>query len=266
MAKTKNPKKTKIQSLARSRYKNEFFLKALGEHCRALRIKKGYSIDRLAKEANQLSPASVHRLERGLADSQILVLVRYAEALDVPLMELFTFLKDRPELQRDPRIIPYEENNQQPSGYVPVYPLRVAAGKFANPQDLSTVEPLGWIDAGIRGNSQDYFATFVNGESMAPRIENGSLCLFRNYRGGTRQGRVFLIQARGFKDTETGESFVIKKYVRQTPRKESSSEDGDSTVVHLVSENPKFPPIVLVGLSDDEIHTIAEFVRILPKA
>ncbi len=244
----------------RSRYKNEAFLKTLGKHCRKLRVQRGYSIDRLAKESNQLSPSSIDRLERGLADSQILVLLRYAEVLGLTLLDLFAFLKEAPQFQKDSRILPYEEGTKAPMGFVPVFSLKVAAGKFSESSETE-VTPLGWIDASIKGSTKDYFACFVNGDSMSPRIENGSLCLFKKYQGGSRQGKIFLIQARGLNDTETGESFVVKKYMRQTPARAENADQP--AVIHLISENSRFSPIVLVGLSDEEVQAIAEFIRVL---
>jgi len=245
----------------RKRYKNDRFLKALGENCRKYRHQKGYSIDRLAKESEQLSPATIDRLERGLADSQILVLYRYAEVLGIPLIDLFSFVQNISK-HTDARIIPFEDGARPPASYVPVYPLTVAAGIFSTSEEAQGVQPVGWIDAGIRANTQDYFATFVTGDSMKPRIENGSLCLFKKYSGGTRQDRIYLIQARGLKNPETGESFVVKKYSRQTTR--PSTTDSDSTVViHLLSENPKYEPIVLSAVSDDDVQTLAEFIRVL---
>lgn len=251
----------KTKRTTRTRYKNIPFLKALGQHCKRLRIQRGYSIDRLAKESDQLSPASIDRLEKGTADSQTLVLVRYAETLGLSLLDLFAFLRNSPELVKDSRIIPYEENIKPPSGFVPVYPLKVAAGKFANDEDSASIQPLGWIDANLKSSSPDFFACFIHGESMEPLIKDGSLCLFRRYSGGSRQGKVFLIQARGLKDNETGESYVIKKYQRQTPTR--SSDQDEPAIIHLISENSKFSPIVLVGLSDEEVQTIAEFIKIL---
>lgn len=248
------------KTIKRNRYKNSSFLKALGEHCRKLRVQRGYSIDRLSKESDQLSTSSIDRLERGLGDSQILVLVRYAEVLNLNLLDLFAFLKDSPQLHKDSRIIPYEEGIKAPMGYAPVFPIRVAAGKFSDEVEVST-NPIGWVDAGIKGSSKDHFACFISGQSMSPRIENGDLVLFKKYQGGTRQGKIFLIQARGLHDTETGDSFVVKKYMRQTPSRSESQEKP--AVIHLISENPRFPPIVLVGLRDDEIQTIAEFVKVL---
>lgn len=260
MAKARS-NKTKSSPVKRTRYKNDLFLKTLGEHCRRLRLQRGYSIDRLSKEGDQLSPASIDRLEKGQADSQILVLQRYADTLGLNILDLFAFLKESPDLSKDSRVIPYEEGSKAPLGYVPLYPLKVAAGRFSQGIDHTELPPVGWVDARLKGNTEDHFASFVTGESMEPKIEDGALCLFRRYTGGTRQNRIFLVQARGLKSHETGESFVVKKYLRQTPRRES--DEDPSSVVHLISENPRFPPIVLVGLNDEEIETIAEFVRVL---
>lgn len=253
-----------MAKVKKKRYKNALFLKALGQYCRQMRTQRGYSIDRLAKVSKQLSPGTIDRLERGLADSQILVLLRYAEALNCSLLDLFLFVKDSPEFSvfQDQRIIPYEEGSGPPPRHIPVYPIRVVAGLFHQTESYENVEPLGWVDANIRGNTEDYFATFIQGDSMSPKIESGDLVIFKKYTGGSRQGRIFLIQARGLKNSETGESFVIKKYHRVTPARSESEESGTS-IVHLISENTKYPPIVLVGLSDDDVQTLAEFVRVI---
>ncbi len=247
----------------KSRYKNDVFLKALGRHCRQLRMRKGYSIDRLTKESDQLSAGTIDRLERGLSDSQILVLVRYAEALNLSLFDLFEFLRESPELSlyRDARVIPYEEGVKPPAKHVPVFPLKVAAGKFAEGTEIEELIPIGWVEAPIKADVADYFASYVKGDSMSPKINDGDLVLFKKYTGGSRQGHVFLIQARGLKDVVTGESFVIKKYQRITPPRQS--EDDEPSVVHLLSENPKYPPIILMGATDEDVQVLAEFTRVL---
>lgn len=113
----------------------------------------------------------------------------------------------------------------------------------------------------MRANDEQHFAAIVRGESMEPLIPNGSLCLFRKYTGGSRQGKIFLVQAHGLQNPETGEAFVIKKYQRQTPPR--AAQDDNPTVIHLLSLNPQFPPIVLVGLEDGAVKTIAEFMRVI---
>ncbi|MFN8791613.1 MAG: XRE family transcriptional regulator [Bdellovibrionales bacterium] len=256
---SKTPTKIlKSEPTSRRRYKNTGFLLQLGEHCRRLRLQKGYSIDRLAKESDQLSTASIDRLERGLADTQILVLVRYAEALGVSLLDLFSFIQSN---KKDPRLISFEEGMRPPLGYVPVYPLSVAAGVFSHNRETLDLEPLGWVESGIRTTSSDYFATYIQGHSMEPLIPDGALVLFKRYGGGSRQGKILLVQARGLRDSETGQSYVVKRYQRKTPPR--SHSQAEVAEIHLVSENPAFEKIVLKGLTDDDVQTLAEFMRVL---
>lgn len=73
------------------RYKNFGFLKALGDHCQKLRVSKGFSIDRMAREGELLSPSVIHRLETGVGAVTVSVLFRYAEVLGVPLKKLMDF-------------------------------------------------------------------------------------------------------------------------------------------------------------------------------
>lgn len=73
------------------RYKNLDFRKALGEHCKKMRIKRGYSIDRMWREGEQLSPSAIQRLENGTHDVHISLLYRYAEVLEVPIKTLLDF-------------------------------------------------------------------------------------------------------------------------------------------------------------------------------
>jgi transcriptional regulator with XRE-family HTH domain len=87
MAKAK-PRKAATSS---ARYKNVPFLKSLGAHCRKLRESKGYSIDRMYREGDTLSPGAIQRLETGSGDVQVSLLYRYAEVLNVPIWQLLKF-------------------------------------------------------------------------------------------------------------------------------------------------------------------------------
>ena len=81
----------KTKPAVSKRYRNISFQKALGEHCREIRIKKGYSIDRMYREGDQLSPGAIQRLERGEGDCHISLLYRYARVLNIPPYELLKF-------------------------------------------------------------------------------------------------------------------------------------------------------------------------------
>jgi transcriptional regulator with XRE-family HTH domain len=76
-----------------SRYKNTPFLRALGSHCKRIRVQKGYSIDRMWREGDKLSPGAIQRLENGTHDVHVSVFYRYAEVLEVSLKYLFDFEK-----------------------------------------------------------------------------------------------------------------------------------------------------------------------------
>lgn len=241
-----------------SRYKNEKFLKAVGQHCQALRQKKGYTIDRLYREGDQLSTSAIHRLENGAADTQISVFYRYAQVLGLELQDLFNF---EIPAEKSKKIIPFNEDQpDRPKSSVPYYDIHVAAGAF-DQQRLNQQNPSGWVKVENLRNQSEYFATHVKGRSMEPAIPSGSLCLFRFYQGGTRQNKTFLIKSRGVLDPETNESFVVKKYKRLNSVDEN--ENRAKVIVHLLSENTTYPPIVLMASDENQIEVMAEFIEVL---
>lgn len=261
MPKVKSNTKSSKKSAPRKRYKNTLFLKLLGEHCRALRLKNNYSIDRLSKEAEQLSPASIDRLERGLADTQVLVLLRYADTLGVSIQELFTFTNKTHEILKEYPILPYEKNLKPPSGFVPVYTAILILKLFENMNDDIDPIPLGWIDVGAKSNSHELFVTINLSESMHPIIPKGSLVLFKKYSGGPRQGRIFLIQAHGIQNTEAEVPFIIRRYSQATLKDPLQNEV--KLVTWLTPENPQFDPLFFKIPSESTVQTLAEFVRVL---
>jgi hypothetical protein len=239
------------------RYKNTLLLKAIGEHCRNLRVKKGYSIDRVYREGEQLSTSVIHRLENGAADTQISVFYRYAQVLGHDLKELFD-LDISGELST--QILPYQEGEDRPKLCVPYYPISVAAG-FADPQSLLSEEPSGWVKIETHRQLTGLFAVHIKGRSMEPMIPNGSLCLFRAYQGGTRQNKVLLIKSRRLLDPETEMSYMVKRYKRLTPV--TDTQNRNRVVIHLISENKDYSPIVLQSSSEKEISVLAEFIEVI---
>jgi SOS-response transcriptional repressor LexA len=141
--------------------------------------------------------------------------------------------------------------------HLPVYSLRAAAGKFGPDQEVE-VEPEDWIPAppGVRP-SEDYFACYVVGRSMEPRIPDGSLCLFRRIPAGSRQGKLVLVRHRAA--SETGGEFTVKRYRSE----KTVTEEGGWRHTRIVLEplNPEYP---VLELGPDEFQVIAEFVRVIP--
>ncbi len=88
--------------------------------------------------------------------------------------------------------------------------LTAAAGKFS---DLQNDTDYDWIEIPSRYKpSKDLFACKVKGESMNKVIPNGSICLFRKYSGGSREGKIVLAQHYNFQDSDFGSGFTVKEY------------------------------------------------------
>ena len=82
---------------------------------------------------------------------------------------------------------------------VPIYDLKVAAGRFSDEQQVAEVaqgaelqrpEDFEWAELpSVFRPQQGLFIAQVVGESMNRRIPNGAWCLFRLSPEGTRQGK-----------------------------------------------------------------------------
>ncbi|MCL6550292.1 MAG: HsdR family type I site-specific deoxyribonuclease [Acidothermus cellulolyticus] len=144
--------------------------------------------------------------------------------------------------------------------YAPVYDLAAAAGGFSETQ---IPEPVGWLPVSGHTLSPDMFVAKVAGRSMEPLIPDGSWCLFRFYRGGTRNGKIVLVQHRDIADPETGGSYTVKRY---QSRKAADAQGWRHVEIRLEPQNPEFSPIVLREDAEGEIRVVAEFVDVLPNS
>ena len=63
----------------------------------------------------------------------------------------------------------------------------------------------------IKSNN-GYFACKIIGESMNRVIPNGSICLFKPYTAGTRDGKILLIENIDIQDQDFNSAFTIKTY------------------------------------------------------
>lgn len=140
--------------------------------------------------------------------------------------------------------------------YLPLFSLEAAAGYFGAGHD---VERDGWLRVDGRLSKSMFVAQAV-GRSMEPTINDGDLCVFRRYRGGSRGGRIVLAQWTGPDDPETGGSYAVKRYAS-----EKRVVDGrlEGYRVALSPANPDFDPIELTPEFQDEVAIVAEFVEVL---
>jgi phage repressor protein C with HTH and peptisase S24 domain len=99
-------------------------------------------------------------------------------------------------------------------GYAPIFDLEIAAGGFSDQQFLENVgnpEESEWVQLPDHINTtQGMFVNRVVGESMNKRIINGSWCLFKANPGGSRNGKIVLVQHCEIEDPEYGGAYTVK--------------------------------------------------------
>jgi len=144
-------------------------------------------------------------------------------------------------------------------GYLPIYDLQAVATSFV---EQKTPSIKGWKSlGGVFKLNKDMFIAQVVGKSMEPTIKDGSWCLFRPDQGGSRNGKIVLVESRRISDPESQRSFTIKRYHSE---KEHSS---DGTWAHkritLSPDNKDFQDIVLENIREEEFHVVAEFVEVI---
>lgn len=144
-------------------------------------------------------------------------------------------------------------------GYVPIFDLDIAAGEFSHTQSIDRYD---WVCLPDYINtSEGMFVARVVGESMNRKIPNGSWCLFKANPGGTREGKVVLVQHRDIEDPDHGGSYTVKIY-----HSEKIVID-DATVNQKVILTPftnafGYTPITLQDGNEDLI-VIGEFLSVL---
>ncbi|MCT3915655.1 hypothetical protein CMU78_09455 [Elizabethkingia anophelis] len=142
---------------------------------------------------------------------------------------------------------------------IPFYDLNIAAGSFSELQELENIK---YIELDDINNKDDYFACTVIGESMNKIIPNGSICLFKKYSGGSRNGLITLVEGRNITDIEFGSNYTIKEY----SSKKVTDEEGwrhEEIILLPKSNDPNFKPIILRDEETIDFNVLGIFVRIL---
>jgi len=143
---------------------------------------------------------------------------------------------------------------------IPLFNIEAAAGKFSDLQINSVVE---WIElSGPFKYSKDYFVCKAVGESMNKRIPNNSWCLFKKDDGGTRVGKIVLVNQRDIQDPDYAAGYTIKMY-------DSEKELTDDRLYHKsiilkpLSTDPNYKNIVLTDDQSAIFKVEGIFVKVL---
>jgi type III restriction enzyme len=151
---------------------------------------------------------------------------------------------------------------------VPLVSLKAAAGSWSEEQlnlDGSAEWASDWITWDTTTQfEKGMFVARVQGRSMEPEIPDGSYCLFRAPRAGTRQGKRLLVWHSGVSDPHTGGQYTLKVY---TSEKTQEAHAGWQHVrITLKPLNPEYEPIVLEPQDEGDVGIIAEFVEVINEA
>ncbi len=143
--------------------------------------------------------------------------------------------------------------------HVPVYDIDIAAGNFSEAQ---VAESEHWVELPdyIRP-SADLFVSRVRGESMNQRIPDGAWCLFRLNPGGSRQGKIVLVQHRNIEDPDNGGSFTIKQY--HSEKVEHYGEFVNQRIVLRPLTNAFGYKDIVIEKDLSELAVIGEFLSVL---
>lgn len=144
-------------------------------------------------------------------------------------------------------------------GYVPIFDLAIAAGKFSHTQ---SVDEYDWVKLPDHINtSEGMFVAKVVGESMNRKIPNGSWCLFKANPGGSREGKTVLVQHRDIEDPDHGGTYTVKIY--HSEKVAMIDEVINKKVILKPYTNAYgYPPIIFED-DDEDLVVIGEFLSVL---
>lgn len=143
---------------------------------------------------------------------------------------------------------------------VPYIDIEVAAGRFS---DLQIQNENDWIELPFNITAkQGYFVCKVVGESMNKKIPNGSYCLFRRDEGGTRNGKIVLVESININDSEFGAGYTVKEYHSE---KQFEEDNWIHTAITLkpLSNKPEYQAIELVDDAIRNLKVVGIFDRVL---
>jgi DUF2075 family protein/SOS-response transcriptional repressor LexA/Cdc6-like AAA superfamily ATPase len=157
------------------------------------------------------------------------------------------------------RILKFEEVKPYVNS-VPLVDIYAAAGNFS---DLQIHSNFDWVELPFSISAKKgYFVCKVRGESMNKKIPNGAYCLFKQDEGGSRNGKIVLVESTYIHDVEFGSGYTVKEYHSV---KKTNTENWSHQAITLkpLSYDVKYENI---EIKEDELRNLkvlGEFVRVI---
>lgn len=144
---------------------------------------------------------------------------------------------------------------------VPLVDIYAAAGNFSEEQISN--EDFEWIELPMNISAKEgYFVCQIIGESMNKKIQNGSYCLFKQDSGGTREGKIVLVEHYNIHDSNFGAGYTVKTY-HSEKNITDESWSHKSIVLKPASFDSRYKEIVLEREEITSLKVIGEFVTTL---
>jgi type I restriction enzyme R subunit len=152
--------------------------------------------------------------------------------------------------------------------HAPVYDLKAAAGAFGPDAVVAQLpDEQGWMQVpGHVRLTRDHFVARVEGRSMEPTIPDGSYCLFRADRGGSRQGKLVLVWNRGCTDPALGGEFSVKRYQSVKDIAPDGTWTHREIRLEPLNPDPAYRPLVFQPDAEGDLRVIGEFVCVVAPA
>ncbi|MDP1843933.1 MAG: DUF2075 domain-containing protein [Sediminibacterium sp.] len=147
------------------------------------------------------------------------------------------------------RILPFNEVKPYVNS-IPLVDISAAAGNFS---DLQSPAEHTWVEPPFNITAKEgYFICKVVGESMNKKIPNGSYCLFKQDEGGSRNGKIVLVESMHIHDADFGAGYSVKEY---HSKKNTSLDQWHHETITLkpLSYSDEFSEI---ELSHDELNSL----------
>jgi transcriptional regulator with XRE-family HTH domain len=238
----------------------DVLIRDVGARIAELRRLRGWTQAALAARVG-VSDKYLQRVEAGLENLTLRTLAGFANTLGVEVPSLFRVAQSVPRrrgrpsaLQRDPL---GHERPTRPSPatvHQTVAPLLTLQARAGTPDVFSDAGAADWVALPARRADTNLFVARILGDSMAPRIEDGALALFRAGPAAARDGALALV---ALEPDEEGGRYVLKR-LRFLP-----TEDSTVRPLRLESLNPNGPTWEVELRDGGDVVVVAEFVEVL---
>jgi len=170
-------------------------------------------------------------------------------------------IADAPVIEVPAVFHPEDTNDAAQVNYIPFYDFYAAAGSFSEMQEN---KEFSMLRVPIQySTEQKYFACRVVGESMNRRIENNSICLFKESIGGSRNGKIVLVENFGKNDEDFSSSFTVKTYASEKKVSDDGGWVHSAIVLKPNSTESRFEDIILHEEDCENMRVVGEFIAVL---